>query len=101
MKVKGAYLGHQLWSVEELPKDLVMPLHGNKLFFEKYAYIVLGTHPNENINASNVVATTDKKPAVENEKLSAKKRPYSQHKRNQSNTKEESLQKESSKATGE
>lgn len=44
MRVKGVYLGHQLWSVEELPKDLALPLHGSELFFDKYAFTVVNAN---------------------------------------------------------
>ncbi|CAN5951274.1 unnamed protein product [Sphagnum jensenii] len=62
IKVKGAYLGHQLWSVEALPKDLALPLHGGELFFEKYAYTVLGGgQALENSDAFNVLPTASEK----------------------------------------
>jgi hypothetical protein len=42
MKIKGAYMAHELWSAENLPKDLMLPLHKDELFFDKYGFIVVG-----------------------------------------------------------
>lgn len=102
MRIKGAYLGHQLWSVEELPKDLALPLHGNELFFDKYAYSILGGGQNENIDASNekAVGREKRNEDPELEKTEHRHQRASTHSRHRSNTKEGSAKKPDSHSLG-
>lgn len=53
MKVKGMFMSDRFYSVEEMPKEMAMPLHGAELFYDKYAYEVVMAKGQENSHTGN------------------------------------------------
>lgn len=54
LKVKGMFMSNAFYGVDDLPKDLMLPLHG-ELFYDSYRYYLInGVEPTLEMSYKNI-----------------------------------------------